>query len=63
MARLPRITLERCDFKTQETDLLLKHLAHFPEAIDAVERLMELVPSEHPAHQLLMKYLDSPKLS
>jgi len=50
-------------FKTQETDLLLKHLAHFPEAIDAVERLMELVPSEHPAHQLLMKYLDSPKLS
>ncbi len=24
-------------FKTQETDLLLKHLAHFPEAIDAVE--------------------------
>ena len=44
-------------FKTQETDLLLKHLAHFPEAIDAVERLMELLPSEHPAHQLLVKYL------
>ncbi|SSS00513.1 transcriptional regulator [Acinetobacter baumannii] len=50
-------------FKTQETDLLLKHLAHFPEAIDAVERLMELLPSEHPAHQLLVKYIDSPKLS
>ena len=23
-------------FKTTETDLLLKHVAHFPEAIDAV---------------------------
>ena len=45
-------------FKTTETDLLLKHVAHFPEAIDAVERLMELLPSEHPAHLSLHKFRD-----
>jgi hypothetical protein len=39
-------------FKSSETDLLLKHLAHFPEAIDAVERLIELTPQGHAAHQL-----------
>lgn len=45
-------------FKTKETDLLLKHVAHFPEAIDAVERLMELFPSEHPARLSLGKFKD-----
>ena len=45
-------------FKTTETDLLLKHVAHFPEAIDAVERLMELLPSEHSAHLSLHKFRD-----
>ncbi len=43
-------------YKAQETDVLLKHVAHFPEAIDAVERLIELLPIEHPAHQWLNKY-------
>ncbi|RKG35507.1 transcriptional regulator [Acinetobacter guerrae] len=43
-------------FKAKETDMLLKHVARFPEAIDAVERLMELLPTDHPAHQSLIKY-------
>ena len=45
-------------FKSSETDLLLKHLAHFPEAIDAVERLIELTPQGHAAHQLLNESLN-----
>ncbi|ENX48815.1 MULTISPECIES: helix-turn-helix domain-containing protein [Acinetobacter] len=43
-------------FKAKETDMLLKHVARFPEAIDAVERLIELLPTDHPAHQSLIKY-------
>lgn len=50
--------LSEAIFKANETDSLLKHLAHFPEAIDAVERLIELTPLGHPAHQILMKYKD-----
>ncbi|MDQ9021405.1 transcriptional regulator [Acinetobacter sichuanensis] len=50
--------LSEAIFKANEPDALLKHLAHFPEAIDAVERLIELTPIEHPAHQMLMKYKD-----
>jgi hypothetical protein len=50
--------LSEAIFKANETDVLLKHLAHFPEAIDAVERLIELTPVGHPAHQMLMKYKD-----
>lgn len=46
-------------FKANETDVLLKHVAHFPEAIDAVERLIELMPKTHPVHQTLLKYKDS----
>ncbi len=42
-------------FKANETDVLLKHVAHFPEAIDAVERLIELMPKGHPAHQILLE--------
>ncbi len=45
-------------FKTKEIDVLLKHVAHFPEAIDAVERLIELLPLDHPAHQSLNKFRD-----
>ena len=45
-------------FKASEPDHLLKHLAHSPEAIDAVERLIELTPVGHPAHKLLLKYKD-----
>lgn len=43
-------------FKAKETDMLLKHVARFPEAIDAVERLIELLSTDHPAHQSLIKY-------
>ncbi len=43
-------------FKANETDVLLKHVARFPEAIDAVERLIELMPKSHPVHQTLLKY-------
>ena len=43
-------------FKAKETDMLLKHVARFPEAIDAVERLFELLLTDHPAHQSLIKY-------
>lgn len=43
-------------FKANETDVLLRHIARFPEAIDAVERLIELMPKQHPVHQTLLKY-------
>ncbi|OTG61575.1 transcriptional regulator [Acinetobacter sp. ANC 3903] len=46
-------------FKANETDVLLKHVARFPEAIDAVERLIELMPRTHPVHQTLLKYKDN----
>jgi len=45
-------------FKANETDVLLKHVARFPEAIDAVERLIELMPKNHPVHQTLLKFHD-----
>lgn len=37
--------LSHAIFQANETDALLRHVAHFPEAIDAVERLMELMPN------------------
>lgn len=46
-------------FKANETDVLLKHVARFPEAIDAVERLIELMPKTNPVYQTLLKYKDS----
>ena len=52
--------LSNAIFKANETDVLLKHLAHFPEAIDAVERLIELMPKTHPVHQILLKDKDHP---
>ena len=42
-------------FKADETDVLLKHVARFPEAVDAVERLIELMPKQHPVHQHLQR--------
>ena len=47
--------LSQAIFNAKETDVLLKHLARFPEAIDAVERLIELMPNNHPIHQNLLK--------
>ena len=46
-------------FKSQESDVLFKHLAHSPEAFDAVERLIELVPDNSPIYQKLMRYRES----
>lgn len=43
-------------FKSNEADLLFKHVARSPEAVDAVERLLELTPQASPAHQRLEKY-------
>lgn len=48
--------LSEAIFKAQNTDILLKHLAHYPEAVDALERLIELVPNDHPVHQKILKY-------
>ena len=48
--------LSEAIFQAQNTDILLKHLAHYPEAVDALERLIELVPNDHPAYQKILKY-------
>lgn len=45
-------------FKANQTDSLLKHVARFPEAIEAVERLIQLMPEHHPVHQTLLKLQD-----
>ena len=47
--------LSQAIFKTSETDVLLKHVAYFPEAIDAIERLLELLPKDHPARESLLQ--------
>lgn len=43
-------------FETQQTDVLFKHLSRCPDAIDAVERLMELIPKDHPTHLRLSNH-------
>lgn len=48
--------LSEAIFNSYDQDILLKHLSHFPDAVDALERLMELIPKDHPAHKNLMKY-------
>lgn len=48
--------LSEAIFKANNADILRKHLAYCPEAIDAVERLIELTPANDPAHQILMRY-------
>lgn len=50
--------LSHAIFQAQESDILFKHLAYNPEAIDVVERLMELLPIDHPARQMLRRYRD-----
>ena len=45
-------------FKANETDVLLKRVARFPEAIDTVKRLIELMPKSQPVHQALLKFQD-----
>lgn len=45
-------------FKSKESDVLFKHLAHSPEAFDAIERLIELIPTDSPIYQKLMGYID-----
>lgn len=52
--------LSQAIFNAKETDVLLKHVARFPEAIDAVERLIELMPGNHPIHQTLLKFKQHP---
>lgn len=49
--------LSEAIFKSNDTDILFKHIARMPDAIDAMERLIELLPASHPAHQLLVKNL------
>ena len=48
--------LSEAIFKAKDADVLFKHLAHYPDAVDALERLIELVPKSHPAHQTILKY-------
>ena len=48
--------LSEAIFQSNQSDVLLKHIAHVPEAIDAIERLADLLPAGHPAHQLVLKY-------
>lgn len=48
--------LSEAIFNSNDRDTLLKHLSHFPDAVDALERLIELIPQHHPAYQNLLKY-------
>lgn len=51
--------LSEAIFKIEEKDVLLKHIAHFPDAWDAIERLIELMPSDHPSRQVFLRYQES----
>jgi hypothetical protein len=42
-------------FHATDTDLLLRYFGKTPEAIDALQRLTELLPADHPAQGLLGK--------
>ena len=42
-------------FRVDDPDLLLNHLGQSPEAIDALERLAELLPLDHPGRTLLAR--------
>lgn len=48
--------LSEAIFNAQNTDILLKHLAHYPEAVDALERLIELIPDDHLAYHRVLRY-------
>lgn len=42
-------------FRVDDPDLLLNHLGQTPEAFDALQRLGELLPADHPGRQLLAR--------
>ena len=46
-------------YSTHQTEILLKYVARFPEAVDAVERLIELMPKRHPMQDTLCKLRQS----
>ena len=46
-------------FRIDDPDLLLTHLGQSPEAVDAVERLVELLPGDHPVRARLLQTRDS----
>lgn len=48
--------LSQAIFETDQKDLLIKYLSRNPDAIDAIERLMELMPESNPSKQLLHQY-------
>ena len=50
--------LSHAIFQSERSDALLKHLAYCPEAVDAAERLLELLVTSHPAKNMLSKYQD-----
>jgi hypothetical protein len=47
--------LSQAIYNSDQVDLLLQHLANCPDASDAIERLIELMPNNHSIHQLLYK--------
>jgi hypothetical protein len=47
-------------FRIDDPDLLLNHLGQSPEAVDAVARLVELLPANHPVRSLLAHTFDDP---
>lgn len=48
--------LSHAIFESDQQDVLFKHLSRCPQAIDAVERLMELIPEYHPSRQHLLQF-------
>ena len=42
-------------FRVDNPDVLLNHLGQAPEAVDALQRLSELLPSDHPGRTLLAR--------
>ena len=48
--------LSHAIFESDQQDVLFKHLSRCPQAIDAVERLMELIPEHHPSRQRLVQF-------
>lgn len=47
--------LSEAIFRVDNPDVLLNHLGQAPEAVDALQRLSELLPSDHPGRTLLAR--------
>lgn len=47
--------LSEAIFRVDNPDVLLNHLGQAPEAVDALQRLSELLPSDHPGRALLAR--------